>query len=146
MDEYNASYIKAGFLHDVFDHWVGIEGAEWGETLEATVHLLGVINSYGDRERTEVLIQWIIDDLNNAFAENWWDMFEDYKEYIYAAQDRFQQTADSWRKRAADFKASQAFEDALAMLPEWVKPGDRPPKPDPELATYLRLKEKFEGV
>lgn len=126
-------YIRAGFLSDLLEPWVGIEGSEWGGKLVAMHELaqrcLGI-----DDERAVIVTGWMVEELSRAFAEDWWGDVDEYLPAIIKARDTYPEIVEAWRKRAQSFNlppsnlvpdgvdASGTFEETLASLPEWMKP------------------------
>lgn len=143
-------YIRAGFLCDLLEPWVYIEGSEWGGKLVAMHELasrcLGI-----DDERAVIVAGWMMDEYNRAFEEEWWGDLDDYLPDIIKARDTYPEIVEAWRQRAQGFNlppshlvpngvdASGAFEETLASLPDWMKSGD---PDDRRRAALLELEEK----
>lgn len=126
-------YIRAGFLADLLEPWVGIEGSEWGGQMTA-MHELASRCLGMDDERAVIVTGWIVDELDGAFDEDWWGDLDEYLPAIIQARDAYPGIVEAWRKRAQSFNlppsqnvpngvdASGVFEETLASLPEWMKP------------------------
>jgi hypothetical protein len=140
-------YVVVGYLADLFEPWADIVGDEWGEFMGALHHLITRCISVSDEARAGVLCGWFRDEMDRAFAEDWWGQSSDYEGAIWGAQDEYEATTTAWRKRAVEFKGSDVLEATIAALPAWVRPGPhREAKPDPERQEYDRLKEKFKDA
>lgn len=133
------AYVRAGFLCNLLEPWVGIEGSEWGGQLTA-MHDLATRCLGLDDERAVVVTDWMVDEISRAFTEEWWGDEEMYLPQIVKARDNYQRIVEAWRERSQSFNlppseaipdgvdASRAFEETLASLPEWIRlvdPDDR---------------------
>lgn len=140
-------YVVVGYLNDLLEPWSGVcPGDEWGEFICTLCNLLSSSITLSYEDRALVLVGWLLDELNIANDEQWWDSLDDAdEERLWEAQDRYEETTKYWRERAKSFKGEAVLEETIAGLPNWVKPDpNRPPKPDPERREYDRLKAKFD--
>lgn len=128
-------YIRAGFLCDLLESWIYMEGSEWGEKLTA-MHELASRCLGMDDERAVVVTGWMMEEFGRAFDEEWWGDLDEYLPEIVKARDAYPGIVEAWRERSQSFNlppsnnvpdgvdASGAFEETLASLPDWMKPGD----------------------
>lgn len=150
MPEYQGqpAYVRVGYLSDLFELWArACDGDEWGEYLVAMQNLLDSAIRVSDEERAAVVADWLRDELQRAWDEDWWGVRDDWADWapIYEAQDAYERITADWRERAVSFKGEAALEETIAGLPEWVRPlPDRLLEPDHEREEYERLKAKFE--
>lgn len=137
-------YIRAGFLCDLLEPWVDIEGSEWGAQMQAMHDLVSKCLGMED-ERAVIVTDWMMEDLNIAFEADWWGDTDMYLSEIIEARDIYPRVVEMWRKRAQSFNipdgadASGAFEETLASLPYWMKPMDQEAR---KRATRLELINK----
>lgn len=141
-------YVRVGFLCDLFECWVeqALPGDEWGELVAAWLGAGRAEVSAGGSEdgRAAIALTRVREELDRAFAEDWWDMRDQYEDGIRRAQEDYDRIVEYWRERAKGFKGEAALEEEIAKLPAWVRPDpDAEPLPDPELAEYERLRKKF---
>jgi len=111
MDAYKGSpdYVRAGFLADLLGPWCNVEGSELGTHLTALHHAAETSLSIEEHKRAAILLGWIMDDLNNAFQEDWWDQSEDYAEEIKNCQSYYTDTVANWTERAKSFLGEGAL-------------------------------------
>jgi len=122
MDAYKGSpdYVRAGFLADLLGPWCNVEGSELGTHLTALHHAAETSLSIEEHKRAAILLGWIMDDLNNAFQEDWWDQSEDYAEEIKNCQSYYTDTVANWTERAKSFLGEGALVGGATGAGNWV--------------------------
>ena len=144
------AYVRAGFLCDLLEPWVYLEGSEWSGQLVAMHELASRCLGMAD-DRAVVVTGWMVDELTRAFDEEWWGDLDEYLPAIVKARDTYPGIVDAWRERARSFDlppsknvpngvdASAAYAETLASLPDWMKPTD---PDDRRRAVLLELQDK----
>jgi hypothetical protein len=155
-------YVRVGFQTELLGLWCE-KGAgilpydEWGREVEAMYALADAMSSCSDN-RMDTVISWIWEELGRWHdddpGEEWRDWEYGKLREIRLAQDGYEEAVEDWREQAKGFNgsvpgtetvSSDALEEVIASLPEWVKPDpNAEPLPDPEYEEYKRLSAKFE--
>lgn len=122
-------YGRVGFLLDVYEPWANYvrtwHNDEWGGFVSSLWSAARAASSLGDQSGQEKLLRMFKEELDLAFANNFWDTLEEGQDQeIAEVQSRYAEIEKHWLDRAAWFSSRdlRAMKHAAATLPEWVKP------------------------
>lgn len=123
------SYIKHGFLCQVYEPWVAFEGTEWGDCMRRLhgAYEIGLGSLWSDDEldaMEAILHKWLADAGDSFF-------FEDdgiyYEQEVLEAQLRYPEAVENWKKYTeSQWYSANGGPEALAAAEarafEWMRP------------------------
>lgn len=127
------SYVKHGFLADLYGEWVRFEGTEWGDCLRPLLEAYEMGNGGlwvdDDLEHMEAVLSV---HLETAAEEGYFEEY--YPGESLLARQAFDGIVERWAKVAQGFgNSSENFQALVDSIPAWMRP------PDPEEIKQSKL-------
>lgn len=143
------SYIKHGFLCQVYEPWVSFEGSEWGDCMSRlhAAYEIGLGSLWSDEEldaMESILHRW----LEDAGLSFFFDEDGMYEQEVLEAQLRYPDAVENWKTHANGTWYStnggpEAFAEAEARAFDWMRP---PPDADVSRVKRSKLEGQLEEI
>lgn len=118
------SYVKHGFLADVYEPWVAYEGTEWGDQMRALRDAYGMGEDYAGLDSSELdAIEAILRRALALAHEDGWLVAADpyYAQEAKKVQAGYREIFERWDKQASSRRDRVEFDAAVELVPEWMK-------------------------
>ena len=107
-----------GLLTSLYEEWARVvPDDEWGAYIVALSQLASAA-MYTDLRVAVAAIGWMKDEIDRAFAEDWWGDQDELSESIEKAQAKYSQIIAYGRSIDKDGE----IEEVIASLPDWLQP------------------------